>query len=272
MIYNLLQPINWRGFGFVMLILTVVALIFTVLILLISKYCSVEEDPRIEEVKDKLSGANCGGCGFAGCADFAKAVVEGHADLSRCASTSKENKEAIAKLLGVQASSSEPMMAVVKCTGDNEKAVKTFCYVGNQTCIQKSAYFGGDKQCKSGCLGDGYCLTKCAFGAISTENGVAKVDKNLCTGCGACANNCPKTAIELIPRSATVYVACSSKCKGKDVINACKAGCIACGLCAKACPNGAITLVDNLPVIDYSLCSGCKSCVVKCPKKVIKEI
>ena len=39
-----------------------------------SKVMAVAEDPRIEEVTNCLAGANCGGCGYAGCADYAKAI------------------------------------------------------------------------------------------------------------------------------------------------------------------------------------------------------
>ncbi len=272
MYYNLLKPIDWSAFGFVMLILAVLALVFTTLILVISKYCAVQEDPKIAEVQEKLSGANCGGCGFAGCADFAKAVVEGRASANGCSATSNENKQAIAKILGVEVAESVPMFAVVKCAGNNENAVKKYDYVGNKGCDAKNAYMGGDKLCLNGCLGDGTCSLKCTNDAIKTIDGVAVIDKELCGGCGACVNACPKTIIELIPKTAVVYVACSSECKGKDVMSACKVGCIGCSLCAKNCPQGAIVMENNLPVIDYLKCTGCKTCVVKCPKKVIKEI
>ena len=100
---NLLAEINWESFGIVLAILAVLALFFTVLILVVNKFCAVEEDPRIGQVAEKLSGANCGGCGFAGCADFAKALVEGRASVSNCAATSAENKALIGEILGVKA-------------------------------------------------------------------------------------------------------------------------------------------------------------------------
>ena len=269
---NLLAVINWQSFGIVVAILAVLAIIFTVLIIVVGKVCAVDENPKIGEVAENLSGANCGGCGYAGCADFAKALVEGRAEVNECASTPKENKAKIGVILGKEVVDTEPMIAVVKCAGDTDSAIKKFKYIGNPYCEAKNAYFAGDKKCVDGCLGGGSCFNRCSFGAITIVNGVAVTNKALCIGCGACVKGCAKQVIELIPKTAVIYVACSSHCKGKDVIASCKAGCIGCGLCAKNCPNGAITMVDNLPVIDYSKCNGCLTCVAKCPKKVIKEL
>ena len=42
-------------------------LIAAVILYFVSKFFKVEEDPRIDEVQACLPGANCGGCGFAGC-------------------------------------------------------------------------------------------------------------------------------------------------------------------------------------------------------------
>ena len=268
----LLNPINWSSFGLVLVILTVLALVFTILILLVNKFCAVEEDPRIANVTENLSGANCGGCGFAGCADFAKALVEGRADVKDCSATSKEGKQIIATILGTTIEETEPMMAVVKCAGDLEASKSKYDYVGNTSCQSKNACLGGDKICSRGCLGGGDCAVACAFEAIKVINGVAVVCPSNCTACGACVKTCPKQIIELIPKRANVYVACSSDCKGKDVMKACKVGCIACGICAKNCPHGAIEMVDNLAVINYDKCTGCGICAEKCPRKTIKTL
>jgi Na+-translocating ferredoxin:NAD+ oxidoreductase RNF subunit RnfB len=263
--------INWATFGLVVGLVAIIAVVFAVLIVLVSKLCAVKEDEKAVAIQENLAGANCGGCGYAGCSDFAKALSEGRAEISACGPTPSENKRKIAEIMGVPFSDSEQVFAVVKCAG-GVNAKDKFEYIGNRGCKAEFTYMGGRKQCIYGCIGGGSCVDLCPYGAIKIKDGVSVVDKRLCEACGLCVKNCSKKIIELIPKSASVYVACSSKCKGKDVINACSVGCIGCGLCAKNCPENAITMVDNLPVIDYSKCTGCKTCVGKCPKKCIKEI
>ena len=56
---------------------TIVGAVGAIILVAAAKFMAVEEDPRIEEVASCLAGANCGGCGYAGCADYAKAVVIG---------------------------------------------------------------------------------------------------------------------------------------------------------------------------------------------------
>ena len=57
-------------------VLGVVALLAAILLYVVSLYFKVEEDPRIDLVTAVLPGANCGGCGFAGCRNFAEACVK----------------------------------------------------------------------------------------------------------------------------------------------------------------------------------------------------
>ncbi len=57
-------------------VLGVTAFVAAVLLYAISQYFKVEEDPRIDLVQAVLPGANCGGCGFAGCRAFAEACVK----------------------------------------------------------------------------------------------------------------------------------------------------------------------------------------------------
>ena len=57
-------------------VLGIVALLAAILLYVVSLYFKVEEDPRIDLVAAVLPGANCGGCGFAGCRNFAEACVK----------------------------------------------------------------------------------------------------------------------------------------------------------------------------------------------------
>lgn len=48
-----------------------------------------------------------------------------------------------------------------------------------------------------GCIGCGNCTTACQFEAIKlTDEGVAKIDPEVCVECGACAAICPMGVIE----------------------------------------------------------------------------
>ncbi len=271
MINLLLKPIDTTTLLWVVGLVALLTVVFAALIVLVSKVCAVKTDEKAEAIQEHLAGANCGGCGYAGCADFAKAVSEGKADFKECGPTSPEGKAAIAEILGVPFSATEETFAVIACSGGNNAKDK-FSYVGNEGCLAQVAYVGGRKACADGCMGGGTCISLCPYHAIALKNGVAYADRAICESCGLCVRECPKNLIHLIPKSAKVYVACSSHCKGKTVMDACKAGCIGCGMCAKNCPNGAITMVDNVAIIDYSKCDGCKTCIAKCPRKCIKEI
>ena len=269
--YLLLKPIDTTSLLWVILIVAVLAIVFAVLIVLVSKLCFVKEDERIGKISDNLAGANCGGCGFAGCSDFAKALVEGKASINDCNATSNDAKAQIASVLGVEFTASVQKVAVVKCAG-GLNAKDKFDYVGNSSCAVQGLAMDGRKVCSTACLGGGDCVNVCPDNGVSLSDGVAVVDRSLCEACGACVRKCPRNLIELVPKTAKVYVACSTKCKGKDVLGACSTGCIGCGLCAKNCPENAIEMIDNLPVINYEKCSGCLTCVTKCPRKTIKEM
>ena len=176
-------------------LVTVVGLLGAIILVLAAKFMSVYEDPRVGEVTECLPGANCGGCGFAGCADYAKAVVEGKAPVNKCAVGGAACAAAIGKVMGVEAGSSDPVHAVVNCQGQTDVCKPKYEYQGIQSCAAAAALFGGPKACSFACLGLGDCVKACKFGAISVVDGKAKVDVSKCVGCGACAAACPRRSL-----------------------------------------------------------------------------
>ena len=247
------------------------ALIFGVLLVVVSNALAVKKDERAEKVEKLLAGSNCGGCGHAGCAQFAAALLKGEASLADCKATPAANKQQIADLLG-GGEVGEETVAVVHCNGGNG-CYNKYDYQGYGNCAACEMLAGGVKACPVGCIGKKTCVDMCAYGAIDVgDGGYAVVDKNKCVSCGACITNCPKKIIGRVPKSAKVYIACSNHGKGKDVMELCSRGCIGCGLCAKNCPVGAIAMENALPVIDYSKCIGCGKCAAVCPRKCIREM
>lgn len=248
-------------------------ILFGVLLGYASKKFAVEVDERVPMVRSALPGANCGGCGFAGCDAYADAVVNAGAKPNGCPVGGATSAAKIAEIMGVTVDTSEPKKAYVKCQGTCDKAKEKYEYYGAMTCVDAANIPGaGSKSCTFGCMGLGSCVQVCAFDAIHVVNGIAVVDEDACTGCGACVNICPKTVIELTPVSKKVRISCNSHEKGLEVKNACSVGCISCGLCVRNCPSEAITMVNNLPVIDYDKCTQCGVCVGKCPTKAIANL
>ena len=246
-------------------------LICAIILVLADKFMSVPVDERFPKVRECLPGANCGACGYAGCDAFASALVKGEASLDSCGATSKANKIEICNILGKTYLGADDTIAVVSCNG-GVNCVDKFDYQGYGDCISQEILAKGRKECAVGCMGAGSCVDVCPNLAIECYDGYAHVDKDLCTSCGLCIKACPKKLIKRIPKSAKIYVACSTQCKGKEVMNMCKTGCISCGLCQKVCKYDAIHLVNNVPIIDYSKCVACMACYNKCPRKVIKVL
>lgn len=244
-------------------------LLFGALLALAAKIFAVEKDERIPKIIEVLPGANCGGCGFAGCSAYASAVADGSASVDCCPVGGANAAKKIAEIMGVEAGESERKVAFVACRGTKDVAKDKYINREKIDCFVAHRLGGGMKECKFGCLGYGSCAEKCSFGAISIVNGTAVVDRELCGACGACVRECPRGLIRLVPYKEQAAVVCSSKENGKTVRAVCGVGCIGCGICAKNCESGAITVQNSLAVIDPSKCTACGVCTEKCPRKII---
>jgi len=234
------------------LILTAIGLFIAFAVAIIVRYFGMPEDPLKQQITDLMPGANCGGCGFAGCGAYATAMAEGKAKPGKCPSMSSENAAKIAELLGVTVEKSEPMVAIVCCSGDDNTASRNAFYNGVNNCRDAMQIDAGTKSCSYGCLGLGSCANACPFHAIEmTPQHLAVVHPELCTGCGKCVDTCPKNIIKLVPRSAKIHVFCSSPLRGAEKRKVCKSGCIGCQKCKKAAEEGQIEMNGSLAVINY---------------------
>ena len=263
------------------LVLGAIALVAAVILYIVSKKFAVQEDPRIAQVVEILPGANCGGCGFAGCGGLAEALVKG-ADAGsiegiRCPVGGDPVMGKVADLLGMAVANTEPMVAVVRCNGTCTNRPRIAEYDGLRTCQAMNANGSGETGCGFGCLGCGDCTKACAFDAIhmNPETGLPEVDEEKCTSCGACTKACPRHIIELRkkgPKGRRVYVQCVNKDKGVVARKSCTAACIGCGKCQKVCKFDAITIENNLSYIDFNKCRMCTKCVDECPTGAIIKV
>jgi Na+-translocating ferredoxin:NAD+ oxidoreductase RNF subunit RnfB len=252
------------------LTLTVLGLLFGLLLAVGSKIFAVEQDERIPQVQECLPGANCGGCGYAGCANLAEAIVNGEAAVNTCPVGGAETAQKIAEIMGVEAGETVKMTAYVRCSGGNN-ASRKYDYVGAIDCLAAMKVAGGPLECTFGCLGYGSCAKVCPNDAISIVDGKAVVNSDACIACGKCVGACPRNIIAIVPANNKTHVACVSKAKGGEVRKICQVGCIGCGICVKNCPHEAITVVDNVARIDYSKCQDCGKCAEVCPRKIITK-
>lgn len=261
-----------------LLVLGATGLLAAVLLFVIARQFRVEEDPRIDQVAEALPGANCGGCGFAGCRALAEACVKAETlDGLLCPVGGAPTMEKVAAILGKEAVASEPMVAVVRCNGTCEVRPKTSEFDGSRSCKIMHACYVGETACPFGCLGCGDCVEACQFGAISMnpETGLPEVDDEKCTSCGKCVKACPRHIIELRkkgPKSRRIVVMCVNKDKGAPARKACLNACIGCGKCLKECNFEAITVENNLAYIDWQKCRLCRKCETVCPTGAIHAI
>lgn len=262
---------NWTSVLIPLGIFAGLGLVFGLVLAIASRVFAVKVDERVPLVTEQLPGANCGGCGYSGCAALADAIVRGDAKPTACTVCDAAATAKIAEIMGVEVGRTVRRRAQVMCSGMGGNAHLKYCYEGAQDCIAAAKLGGGDKMCPNGCIGLGTCVTACSFDAIHMVNGMATVDYRKCSGCGACVAKCPKKLIELIPYDAKYWVGCRTAANGKTTKSMCDAGCISCKLCVKVCENGAIAVDGFGARIDYEKCVSCGKCAEKCPRHIIKS-
>ena len=260
------------------LILAVLGFAVAIMLGFASKIFYVEEDPKVEAVIEALPGANCGGCGYAGCEGYAIAVVNvPNVPANLCVAGGAKTAAQVGELTGKAVTESDPLLTFRRCDKISGKVAKRYSYQGLPSCAAAAPLAQGSDICAYSCLGFGDCVVTCPFDALYLKDGIVCVRENLCTGCGKCTQVCPRNILELIPRRARVAVRCSTQEKLRAVMDVCLVGCIQCGKCIKTCPASAISFQDNKIHIDQSKCLAygdeCGlACVAACPRQILRNL
>lgn len=254
-------------------IFIVFGIVFGVLLTVISKVFAVKVDERAQKITETLPGANCGACGYAGCADYADAIVNKGVPMNACLPGGAAAASKIGEIMGVAVTAAERKIPVVHCNGTCEATKPKFAFDGVQTCASAKRFYGGTGSCMHGCLGLGDCSAACEKDCIRIQDGLAVICTEECISCGKCAKACPNGLITLRSEKKKVDVLCSSKDMGKTAMQACQHACIGCKKCEKICKFDAIHVIDNHAVIDYDKCRSCGLCVKECPKQcIVKQV
>ncbi|MBE6452073.1 MAG: ferredoxin [Alphaproteobacteria bacterium] len=244
---------------FSVMILGGIAIVSAIILYWVSRKFAVDEDIKVTEIESVLPQANCGGCSYAGCHDFATACA--NADESKfstlfCPVGGQTVMDQVASIKGFAKVEKQPTSAVLRCNGTCQNAPQKVLYDGICSCRIAARISSGQTGCPNGCLRLGDCIKVCKFGALSLDNqtGMPVVDHEKCTSCGACVKMCPRGLFEIRTKGNNgemVYVACRNTQKGAQARKNCKVACIACQKCAKI--NSEITIQNNLSYIPDSV-------------------
>lgn len=255
------------------LLVVVVGLVCAIMLSIASKVFFVPVDETAAALRECLPGANCGGCGFAGCDDYAASMAKDRSvPCNKCPVGGPSVAARLAEVLGVEAGAAEKQVAVVMCQGSNDVSKSLLEYQGPKSCKAAKQLFGGLKTCQFGCLGLGDCEAACNYNSIKVVNGVARVDRDACVACGACAKACPQSLIRISPASNMVICHCHSNDKGAVTRKACEVGCVGCKKCESVCKFDAVHVTDNLAFIDPEKCRNCGMCAKVCPTGAIRNL
>ncbi|OEC43700.1 electron transport complex subunit RsxB [Aeromonas sp. DNP9] len=165
---------------FAILVLTLLALAFGIILGFAAVKFHVEADPIVDQLDALLPQTQCGQCGYPGCKPYAEAVAGGD-QINKCVPGGEATMRKIADLMGVEP---QPL------GGNDEAAVP----------VKKVAFIHEDQ-----CIGCTKCIQACPVDAIvGATKAMHTVIASECTGCDLCVDPCPTDCIEMIPVPTTV--------------------------------------------------------------------
>ncbi|ALP39786.1 electron transport complex subunit RsxB [Aeromonas schubertii] len=164
---------------FVILVLTLLAVAFGVILGFAAVHFRVEADPIVDQLDALLPQTQCGQCGYPGCKPYAEALAGGDA-INKCVPGGEPTMRKIAELMGVEP---QPL-------GGEESANP----------VRKVAFIHEDQ-----CIGCTKCIQACPVDAIiGATKAMHTILQDECTGCDLCVAPCPTDCIEMVPVPTTV--------------------------------------------------------------------
>lgn len=203
-----------------------------------------KRNESVDVILGRLPGIDCGLCGHDDCRSFARALADNRGDPGLCAPGGASAENALRSIL--PQAMREKKVAFVRCGGSSSAAKDIYAIDGRRDCRVAASCFQGPKSCTEACIGLGSCASACPIGAISVKDGLAKVNHDLCSGCGICIDQCPTKSIVLIPRTSTWQVACNSRRTAQEKERDCARACTACGTCVQLSSSWEFSISDNL--------------------------
>jgi len=159
-----------------LIIISMVALVFGLIVMWVSKKFKVQGNPIVEQINAILPQTQCGQCDYPGCKPYATAIANGEAPINQCPPGGEEGIKKLAELLDLEVLELNP-------DNGNEKDIDMVVEIVEADCI--------------GCT---KCIQVCPVDAIV---GAAKqmhtVILDACTGCDLCIPACPVDCIITIP-------------------------------------------------------------------------
>jgi electron transport complex protein RnfB len=164
-----------------LIIITLLALAFGLVLGYAAIKYHVEGDPVVEQLDAALPQTQCGQCGYAGCRPYAQAIAAEEAGINLCPPGGKAGVQALADLMGVEAIPLDAQDA--NNTEDELVAI----------IIEKE------------CIGCTLCIQACPVDAIlGSAKHMHTVIESECTGCKLCVDPCPVDCIIMEPIAKTL--------------------------------------------------------------------